>query len=84
MSAFSNGTEFEQWREAWCDSCVQDFDTCPVLDVLLVEGEAPEIGQGPFWSPQTIAYCRNYAVKPLERTPPMKLPDLTAIPKARS
>lgn len=67
MSAFSNGTEYNAWREAWCDTCVQDRefrdDTGPgcLLICAALMGETPtEWGSGPFWSPQTVIYCTAY------------------------
>lgn len=67
MTAFSNGTEYEQWREAWCDTCVHDRefrdDAGPgcLLNLSALMGQVPpEWGRGPLWSPPTIRYCTKY------------------------
>lgn len=68
MSApFSNGTEYELWREAWCDTCAEDTDfrsdsgTGCLLNLSALCGETPtQWRQGPMWSPQTVIYCTAY------------------------
>lgn len=60
MTVFANGSEFEAWKSAWCDSCKVDFDTCPVMDDALMTGDSDKLRKGPFWSPQTVRYCLDY------------------------
>jgi hypothetical protein len=58
----SNGTEFEQWKEAWCDTCVRDADeSCPVVNDALMGDHPTAWGRGPHWSPQTVIYCKEYS-----------------------
>ena len=72
MSVFSNGTEYESWREAWCDTCAHDRefrdDDGPgcMLNLSALMGETPpEWGRGPMWSPQTVTYCTQYEAETL-------------------
>lgn len=61
MSAFSNGTEFEAWRAAWCATCVGDLnEDCGIVLDLYTIGESQHIKRGPMWSPQTVNYCAVY------------------------
>ena len=61
MSAFSNGTEFDAWQKAWCATCANDSnENCSTVIELLISGESLDVGRGPFWSPQTVAYCKRY------------------------
>lgn len=68
MSAFSNGTEYESWRTAWCDTCTHDRefrdDKGPgcMLNLSALMGQTPpEWGRGPMWS----TYCTLYEAEPI-------------------
>ena len=41
---FSNGSEWEVWREAWCESCLWDQnDGCPLVLRMLMHEPVDEI-----------------------------------------
>lgn len=64
MSAFSNGTEFEAWSAAWCETCVGSTEgNCKILLELLINNDSEKIKRGPLWSPQTVNYCLAYEMK---------------------
>lgn len=65
MTAFANGTEGEAWMDAWCGTCTKDADkSCPILLELLTFNKSDKVGRGPFYSPQTVAYCTGYEAEP--------------------
>lgn len=42
--AFSNGTDWELWRERWCDDCLWDaLDGCPLVERLLLHLAVPQV-----------------------------------------
>ena len=48
-AAFSNGFEYESWRDNWCDRCINDVNyDCPIVAVAVIDDAVP--GQ---WSPGT-------------------------------
>lgn len=58
---FSNGTEFEQWYEAWCATCVNDVNgDCELILAAYTGGRPKEWTRGPLWSPQTVIACHSY------------------------
>jgi len=65
---FSNGTEWDAWNAAWCETCVHDVngpeDGCQIVLQLLLGEKPEEVGHGPLWSPQTVAYCTKYEPRP--------------------
>ena len=57
----SNGTEGEQWMQAWCRTCVNDVnEDCPIVLAALTGEQPYEWRRGPFWSPQTVVSCDDY------------------------
>lgn len=61
---FSNGTEWDAWNAAWCETCVHDTsgpeDGCWIILALILGEKPDEVGPGPCYSPQTVAYCTKY------------------------
>ena len=61
---FSNGTEWDAWNAAWCETCVHDMngpeDGCWIILALILGEKPDEVGPGPCYSPQTVAYCTKY------------------------
>lgn len=66
---FSNGAEWDDWNAAWCETCAHDIngpeDGCPIILQLMMGEQPNEVGRGPGWSPQTVAYCTKYEPRPL-------------------
>lgn len=65
---FSNGSEWDAWNAAWCETCIHDAagpeDGCPIILQLLLGEPTEHVGQGPGWSPQTVAWCSQYEKRP--------------------
>lgn len=47
---FSNGSEWDAWSAAWCETCIHDA--------------TEHVGRGPDWSPQTVAWCSQCEKRP--------------------
>ena len=65
---FSNGSEWDAWSAAWCETCIHDAagpeDGCPIILQLLLGEPTEHVGRGPDWSPQTVAWCSQYEKRP--------------------
>jgi hypothetical protein len=89
MSAFANGTEFYEWRAAWCETCTKDRQFvltgevgadggCQIATNLVTGDPTPEIRRGPGWSMQTINYCTAYEQWVEPTTPAVNPPALAS------